>query len=257
MAKNPGRVVTEDVLASLVGEAFGQSHTPLNILSGFKKTGIYPFNPGEIRDRQLAPSLPLRKQTPQVPTFSQEQVSLFEVHYKEGYDVEDATYLQWKNIYHPEATSTVSSSSVSAVVSSSPGAASVRCSPQSVCSSTTSSDLGITSSMVSTSGCAKTTPSESPSNSVLDELLVLPQAMPSTSKRRKAINHKAKEVTDLSVLQDMKDKAQAEEEAKRIKEEKRLCKAKPHQGSQHTQNLSSSSSSLNARTKHCPSSTSI
>ena len=32
MAKNPGRVVTEDVLASLVGEAFGQSHTPLNIM---------------------------------------------------------------------------------------------------------------------------------------------------------------------------------------------------------------------------------
>ena len=59
------------------------------------------------------------------------------------------------------------------------------------------------------------------SNSVLDELLVLPQAMPSRSKRRKAVNHKVKEVTDLSVLQDMKDKAQAEEEAKRI-EEKRL-----------------------------------
>ena len=80
--------------------------------------------------------------------------------------------------------------------------------------------------MVSTSGCAKTMPSESPSNSVLDELLVLPQAMPSTSKRRKAINHKAKEVTDLSILQDMKDKAQAEEEAKRIKEEKRLERAR-------------------------------
>lgn len=45
IAKNPGRVVTEDVFASLVGEAFGQSHTPLNILSGFKKNGIYPFNP--------------------------------------------------------------------------------------------------------------------------------------------------------------------------------------------------------------------
>ena len=36
--------MTEDILASLVGQAFGQSHTPLNILSGFKKTGIYPFN---------------------------------------------------------------------------------------------------------------------------------------------------------------------------------------------------------------------
>ena len=88
MAKNPGRVVTEDILASLVGQAFGQSHTPLNILSGFKKTGIYPFNPGEISDRQLAPSSALRKQAPQVPTFSQEQVALFEVRYKEGYDLE-------------------------------------------------------------------------------------------------------------------------------------------------------------------------
>ena len=27
IAKNPGRVVTEEVFASLVGEAFGQSHT--------------------------------------------------------------------------------------------------------------------------------------------------------------------------------------------------------------------------------------
>lgn len=135
IAKNPGRVVTEEVFASLVGEAFGQSHTPLNILSGFKKNGIYPFNPGEIRDRQLAPSTALRKQTPQVPTFSQEQVALFEVRYKEGYDLEVATYLQWKNIYHLEANSTASNSPGHTVVSSSSGAASIRvtCSSVSVC----------------------------------------------------------------------------------------------------------------------------
>ena len=41
MAKNPGRVITEDVLASVVGSAIAQSHTPLNILGGFKKAGIY------------------------------------------------------------------------------------------------------------------------------------------------------------------------------------------------------------------------
>ena len=96
MAKNPGRVVTEDVLAALVGEAFAQSHTPLNILGGFKKTGIYPFNPGEVSDRQLAPSMALRKPMPQVPTFSPEQTAQFEVRYKEGYDVQDTTYLAWK-----------------------------------------------------------------------------------------------------------------------------------------------------------------
>ena len=52
-AKNPGCIITEDILASVVGDAFAQSHTPLNILDGFKKTGIYP---GEVSDRQPAPS---------------------------------------------------------------------------------------------------------------------------------------------------------------------------------------------------------
>lgn len=32
MVKNPGCVITEDVLASVVGSAIAQSHTPLNIL---------------------------------------------------------------------------------------------------------------------------------------------------------------------------------------------------------------------------------
>ena len=45
-------------MAALVGDAFAQSHTPLNILGSFKKAGIYPFNPEEVHlsDRQLAPS---------------------------------------------------------------------------------------------------------------------------------------------------------------------------------------------------------
>ena len=72
MAKNPGQVVT---LAALVGDAFAQSHTPQNILSGFKKAGIYPFNPGEVSNRQPAPLKALMKPTPQVPTFSPEQIA--------------------------------------------------------------------------------------------------------------------------------------------------------------------------------------
>ena len=33
-----------------------QSLTMVNIMSGLKKTGIYPLNPGEVTDRQIAPS---------------------------------------------------------------------------------------------------------------------------------------------------------------------------------------------------------
>ena len=51
--QQPGRVVTTDVLASLVGEAWPHSFTSLNILSGVKKCRFQPFNPGEVSDRQL------------------------------------------------------------------------------------------------------------------------------------------------------------------------------------------------------------
>ena len=64
MAKNQGRVITEDILAIVVSGAFAQSHTPLNILGGFKKSGIYPFNLGEVSDQQLAPSKALVKPSP-------------------------------------------------------------------------------------------------------------------------------------------------------------------------------------------------
>lgn len=74
IAKHPGRVITEEVLASVVGEAYVQSHTPLNVLSGFKKTGVYPFNPGAVSDRQLAPSKVFQKSD---VSFTPEQIALF------------------------------------------------------------------------------------------------------------------------------------------------------------------------------------
>ena len=51
--QQPGRVVTADVLASLVGKAWPRS---VSIMSGFRKCGIQPFNPGEVGDRALNPS---------------------------------------------------------------------------------------------------------------------------------------------------------------------------------------------------------
>ena len=56
LTAHPGRVVTSDKVASLVAETWLLSLSPLNIMSGFKKTGIYPINPSEVTDRQIAPS---------------------------------------------------------------------------------------------------------------------------------------------------------------------------------------------------------
>ena len=50
LAAHPARVVTSDRLASLVAEAWLQAFTALNIMSGFKKCGIFPINPSEITD---------------------------------------------------------------------------------------------------------------------------------------------------------------------------------------------------------------
>ena len=41
----------------VVGTVWPQALTPaVNIISGFKKCGIYPLNQGEVTDRQVAPS---------------------------------------------------------------------------------------------------------------------------------------------------------------------------------------------------------
>ena len=56
IAKNPGSVITTDVIASPIGSAWPSLHTPVNIMNGFKKSGVYPFNLGSIDDRELAPS---------------------------------------------------------------------------------------------------------------------------------------------------------------------------------------------------------
>ena len=205
MAKNPGCVITEDILASVVGDAFAQSHTPLNILGGFKKAGIYPFNPGEVSDRQLAPSKAQKKHTSPTQTFSDEQVKLFEQRYAEGYDLPDPAYLAWKGANHPSSDSVSPPGSVAGTMSTANAA-------------TTSTTSSITSPL-----SVVTTSSNKSSEEVLDELLALPRPPPArTSQRKKAINATAKEITDPDVLQEMKDKELAEAVAKKRREENKL-----------------------------------
>ena len=73
------------------------------------------------------------------------------------------------------------------------------------------------------SASAITTPSPKSlpsSEEVLNDLLVLPPHLPATTgRRKKAINDKAKEITDAAVLQELKEKEQTAADAKKMKKE--------------------------------------
>ena len=100
---HPGRVITTDKLVSLVAEAWPNSFTAVNVASGFKKSGVYHLNPGQVTDWQLAPSKALRPQpkntktapTPGGPLFSPEQEALYQQRYEEHYDISDHSYVAW------------------------------------------------------------------------------------------------------------------------------------------------------------------
>ena len=53
---SPGRVPTTEDVPEVIAQAWPQSLTPINLMSGFRKTGIHPLNPGCIHDRECAPS---------------------------------------------------------------------------------------------------------------------------------------------------------------------------------------------------------
>ena len=77
----------------------------MNIMSGFKKCGVFPINSGEVTDRQLEPTKPFHHQTPEIghqnidseePTstsvsrlFSPEKEALYRKRYEEHYDIEN------------------------------------------------------------------------------------------------------------------------------------------------------------------------
>ena len=108
--------------------------TPANICSGFRKCGVFPYNPDAI-DCSISTDNPAgelgingrsndneendmgddrgegsgNEQGDQQlddqdwRTFSDDQIRLFTERYEEGYDVYDKEYLQWLTINHPES----------------------------------------------------------------------------------------------------------------------------------------------------------
>ena len=232
MKQNPGRVITTDVLASVVGQAYPTAFSPVNIFSGFKKTGIYPFNPSAVDDRELVPSTALlKKATPtsaatlseqplledesndgQPMLFSPEKEKRFARQFEEGYDIlDDMEYVAWVRINYPEHCFSVgSSSSVSA-----------------------SSHANHVSPVTNTSSNPNSEdhPSE---NDVLSDILVLPKPKEKSGRKRKAgINQKTVCLTDDDVFDSLKAKDKGKKdnelkklERKKLQEEKKAKKEK-------------------------------
>ena len=167
---------------------------PSKYLSGSKKCSIYPLNPGEISDWQLAPSKVFTHSEWfkfSKSQFTPEEHKLFQTHFEEGFDLEDP---EWLRIHHPEvcssSVSTGSTDEVTSVGSSvsvshhSPSVVS-KCAPGSVCSLTT----------VSTSSPQASGSSQIPESDSLNEILVLPKPKP-TRKKREGVNSSTVVITN-------------------------------------------------------------
>ena len=223
LAAHPGRVITTDKLASLVAECWPNSFTAVNIMSSFKKSGVFPFNPGVVTDRQVAPSKGLRQQTPEIdhkdmdseeptsnssiPLFSPEKEALYRKRYEEHYDIHDPSYVAWLKINHPEAEVSESlSETSSSLVSGNHVSHSSKYGCESIHSSTNSSK------------------SKTSSSDVLSDILVLPRPITRAKSRGKpALNSKRTVcITDDEILEELKLKEFEKAEAEKKKEAKQL-----------------------------------
>ena len=115
MTDNPGAVVTKLGFPKLFSQAWYQAIKPENLISGFRKTGVCPFNSEAVSvyeipfgdlfsdDDKLPSENTSQVQEPSsLPVFSDEQISLFDTRYENGYDLcTDEDYVDWVNINHP------------------------------------------------------------------------------------------------------------------------------------------------------------
>ena len=211
-------MITTDIIASLVAKAWPLSVTPVNIMSGFKKIGAFPLNPGEVTDRYLAPSKALYKpqnesldsssasnassprdnSLPEKRKFTPEQCKLYEMRFSEGYDLPDADYMAWLLINHPD---TLSDSAPDSLV-------------------THLSALSFKSDPLSSI------------SDPLSEVLSLPKPSDMTKKQRKkpGLNRLAVTITDEDVLIKIKEKQEEKIRKEAEKERKKLARDEKSQG---------------------------
>ena len=210
LSEHPHRVITTEQIAGLIGKAWPQSLTPVNIMSGFKKCGIYPLNPGEVTDRQIAPSTVFVASNDALPVAKPgsiiERDSLYRKRYNEGYDIYDDDYLQWIRENKLELPTKASSSEVNSTCTSS--------------SQPKESSLPVEASSVHSTHCGGSTASS------LSEILVIPKPNGAPKKKRQAVNSKASCITDSPVLQELKRKKEEKEAKEEEKKAKKLEREK-------------------------------
>lgn len=181
---------------------------------------MFPINPGQVTDRQLAPSKGVSKQvdipsdlghentatgvTPSPnftpPLFSPEKEALYTKRFEENYDISDPEYTAWLKINHPEFE-------VSAIYSS------------------RSSSLASSIQHSSGGRSIGTSDKQSSGRSDLSDVLVLPQPVERKSVRRKKTglnSNKTICITDNEVLDELKLKESMKADAEKEKERKKF-----------------------------------
>ena len=118
---HPGKAVTKYQFSELLHKAWDKTMTPTVICAGFRRCGVYPFNPQAI-DCSIStdnPEATLTRPSDQQPEkendfmengdentvteFSVEQEERFRERFEEGYDLIDPEYLRWLEINHPDS----------------------------------------------------------------------------------------------------------------------------------------------------------
>ncbi len=123
MQENPGRVVTKFTFSRLFAEAWYKATSPTNLISGFRKAGIYPFNPDKMEVLLPLPTTAASSSdqpadtseedlslaadgdcTLQAMSFTAEEIELFERRLENGYDLyTDEKYVSWLLDNHKDA----------------------------------------------------------------------------------------------------------------------------------------------------------
>ena len=122
--KNPGCVITRLQFSQLFSCAWYRGMTMENIVSGFRHTGVYPFNRDALRPKPPQPTFdpasltektglryiplysPARHPRPvllQESQFTPEGIAREKWRYEIGCDVTDERYKKWLSMYHPQS----------------------------------------------------------------------------------------------------------------------------------------------------------
>ena len=131
--RNPGAVISKLNFSRLFSQAWLTALSPANIIAGFRKCGIHPFNRQAIPLSHEAPTDSAKPTGPSTTedltttkedgsstktapentsskvNFTAQQIELFSTRFMEGYDMyDDQEYVTWLQLTHPEADQIVS-----------------------------------------------------------------------------------------------------------------------------------------------------